>query len=1033
MNRKYKWMIVSVLISFIGINLFFIMNPSAGPRAENGVLDLRGGKFPEQGLASLSGEWGFYPNQLLSGVQDVGNASASTFISVPGNWTKGEKLDHFNAALGYGTYRLKVRIDAEQQGIVSFRVPLIRSSHRLFINGEELSSQGHVSDSRKGYLSQVHSYVAQKDIRASDIDLFIQVSNFDFKPSGGIIQSIQMGSLDAIMKEHQRIAAFEFAIIVVFVILALFFGFIHLRTSKTDWLYLALFFFCDALTVANQGSKWFFELFPDMSYSWFIHIYWFSNVGLTLGMFMFIYNQHTSQINKWFRRLLILFSSIFVCILLLAPISFMSGIIPVWLVGVVGIYCYLIVVLFRSLPHGGEHVKYNLIAFCLFGSNALLNMFIQFGVVEANLLYFVQIIGVSSAFSFIFLNQFFLVYKKTKELSLRLKQADLSRNQFMASISEQMAAPLNAVISIVDARLQSDERLTTDQIHELRLVTAIGWKMRRLVDDLLDFSRWRDEGIVLHVRPLNIQLAADEVIDRLKLLVLADSVTITTNIKPDVLPPVLADEQRLSQILTGLLSLALKFVPNGAITINAEEREHRVHLQITMQGLHTDEQNEWLQTLIQEAKRNEYDNNGSSLGLTLIHALIELHEGTLTAASESSQVASFNVTLPIALESADQHGSGASVYVEAPDDEIYKEVMQWSPTNNVSGAIQKLEWEQDIGEVQVLIIDDDTLSLKMLTAILGLDGYEVITKRNAKEAFQYLHKKGPVDLVIVNRTLPDQSGVEVCRQIRVHYHLFELPILLLTNALYSEHAILSSQAGANDFLAKPIEPSELRVRVRTLLQLKQSVGKRIQMELAFLQAQIKPHFLFNTLNSIVALSKRQPEKMGNLLTEFGDYLRESFRFDSSEPLIPFERELKLIKSYLHIEKVRFEDWLNYDIHIHYTMKFKIPPLTIQPLVENAVRHGIMRRANGGHIQIQIWQEDSFLWIQVKDDGVGMSPEAVKTILQSSSGGIGIRNIDRRLKQLFGLGLIINSNPDQGTDILIQLPIERVGYGEGDRS
>ncbi len=1032
MNRTYKWIIIVVLlVSFVSINALFIMEQPKGPQAENGILDLRGEKFPKQGLVLLSGEWMLYPDQLLSKVQELEGSSEFILLSVPGSWNKRENAYKPDSAIGHGTYRLKVRMDVEQQGIISFRVPLIRSAHRLFINGEEVGSKGLVAQGRDGYSSEIRPYIAQKDIQKTEIDIFVQVSNFDFKSSGGIIKSIQMGSLDAIVSEQQRIAAFEFATIIVFLILALFFLFIHFRHSRNGWIFLTLFFFCNAVIAANQGSKWFLELFPELPPIWSIKFYWLFGIGHIVALFMFVSNQHQPFMSLWFRRVLILVTAIASVTILLTPISSISGIVPIWLLGQVFVYCYVILALLRSVRYGDGNALYNLIAICLFVSNAILNTFIQLGMSEANIFYFVQVIGVSMAFSIIFLNQFFRVYRKKQDLSLRLKQLDLSKNQFMASISEQMEMPLNAVISIVDARIQSDNRLTSDQIHELRMVTAIGWKMRRLVDDLLDYSKWKDEGIFLNLRPLNLQLAADEVIERVRFLIFADSVTINNHIQNKVLPLVLADEQRLSQILTGLISHALKLVPNGVITIDAATSDQIIQIEINMQGILSDSQL-MLKSLIQDTARKKSNYNMAALDLTLITALIELHEGTLTVVSDSLGEASFLLSLPVALEFSDQGIEGTSSRIDVP---LYPEMKDWLLQKNEKPAMRKLEWEQDIGEMHVLIIDDDPISLKMLTAILSLDGYHVITMKNAKEAFLYLQTESHVDAAIVNSALPDQSGIEVCRQIRVNHNLFELPILLLTNARHSEYAILSNQAGANDFLAKPVEASELRVRVRTLLQLKQSVGKRIQMELAFLQAQIKPHFLFNTLNSIAALSKRQPEEMGNLLTVFGDYLRESFRFDSSEPLLPFDRELKLIKSYLHIEKVRFEDWLSYDIQILTPLKFRIPPLTIQPLIENAVRHGIMQRANGGHIRIQIWQENKWVCIQVKDNGVGMTSEGLKNILQSSSptGGIGISNIDRRLKQLFGFGLIINSTRDQGTDILIRLPIERVCEHESNRS
>ncbi|MDH6349017.1 MULTISPECIES: sensor histidine kinase [Brevibacillus] len=183
----------------------------------------------------------------------------------------------------------------------------------------------------------------------------------------------------------------------------------------------------------------------------------------------------------------------------------------------------------------------------------------------------------------------------------------------------------------------------------------------------------------------------------------------------------------------------------------------------------------------------------------------------------------------------------------------------------------------------------------------------------------------------------------------------------------------------------------------------------------------------NTLNSIASLSRSEPDRMASLLNEFGQYLRESFRFESSEPLIPFERELALVRSYLHIEKVRFEDWLSYQIEISTTTDFLIPPLTLQTLVENAIRHGIMQQAEGGHVLIRVYRTDEHVCVAVEDDGVGIAADVLEHLFTDSlSGGIGLKNIERRLRQLFGQGLRINSAQGTGTEILIRLPLEKVG-------
>jgi len=119
------------------------------------------------------------------------------------------------------------------------------------------------------------------------------------------------------------------------------------------------------------------------------------------------------------------------------------------------------------------------------------------------------------------------------------------------------------------------------------------------------------------------------------------------------------------------------------------------------------------------------------------------------------------------------------------------------------------------------------------------------------------------------------------------------------------------------------------------------------MQGAWLQAQIQPHFIFNTLNSIAALGIIDSTKMQKLLLEFSNYLRISFDFKNSNPVVELKHELELVKSYIYIEQERFEDRLKIDWDIDDNINFYIPPLTIQLLVENAINHGILKKIEGG--------------------------------------------------------------------------------------
>lgn len=187
-------------------------------------------------------------------------------------------------------------------------------------------------------------------------------------------------------------------------------------------------------------------------------------------------------------------------------------------------------------------------------------------------------------------------------------------------------------------------------------------------------------------------------------------------------------------------------------------------------------------------------------------------------------------------------------------------------------------------------------------------------------------------------------------------------------------------------------------------------------ELKALQAQINPHFLFNALNTIVSLCRINPETARELLVNLANFLRESFR--ESDDIVDINNEIRHVEAYLEIEKARFGEKLNVVYKID-TDNFLIPHLILQPLVENAVKHGIYPKKEGGTISIFVNDNDKSYNITIEDDGVGFEyPNSRPT-----SNGIGVKNIDKRLKAIYGndFGLNIESTKNVGTKVLINIP------------
>ncbi len=201
-------------------------------------------------------------------------------------------------------------------------------------------------------------------------------------------------------------------------------------------------------------------------------------------------------------------------------------------------------------------------------------------------------------------------------------------------------------------------------------------------------------------------------------------------------------------------------------------------------------------------------------------------------------------------------------------------------------------------------------------------------------------------------------------------------------------------------------------------------------ELELLQSQINPHFLYNTLDSIAILADcHREEDVITMVTSLSTFFRNSL--NKGEDIISLAAECSQVKSYLEIQSIRYSDILSYEIHIpQELMDCQVPKLILQPLVENALYHGIKNRRGLGKIIVSGWAQDSDMILQVSDNGVGMTDEQLKTLREGIAGdhltGHGLVNVHKRIRLHCGApyGLLFESETGKGSTVTAMLPQRR---------
>jgi two-component system LytT family sensor kinase len=209
-----------------------------------------------------------------------------------------------------------------------------------------------------------------------------------------------------------------------------------------------------------------------------------------------------------------------------------------------------------------------------------------------------------------------------------------------------------------------------------------------------------------------------------------------------------------------------------------------------------------------------------------------------------------------------------------------------------------------------------------------------------------------------------------------------------------------------------------------LAELEASRRRAVEAELRALRAQISPHFVYNSLAAIASFVRTEPERARELLLEFADFTRYAFRRGGE--FTTLAEEMRNIERYLVLEQARFGDRLEVQIRVApEVLPVAVPFLAVQPLVENAVRHGLEGRSGVGHISLGATDDGAHAHIWVEDDGVGSDPELVRRVLsgESDADSVGLGNVDARLRSVFGdaCGIVVDTAPGAGTKVSFRVP------------
>ncbi|KGR75187.1 hybrid sensor histidine kinase/response regulator [Ureibacillus sinduriensis] len=990
-------------------------NDSGQPLAKDGSLDLEDVNFDEQELVQLDGEWEFYPGIFIEPGKDSSRFDAyrdeKQLIQVPGKW------DEFvTKEKAYGTYRLNINLPSE--GDFGLRVGMIGYASKIYMNGSIIGSTGNVTDRKSEFNNSGYNTFFSSS--SKQLELVIHVSSFKVV-TGGITRPIKLGPTENVLEDRDLYKMLDTIVFSGYLLLAIMYFVTYMQQRKNLYeLYFSIFCLLQGFYISAINERLLISVLPMIGQNLLLQLQLMAIHLSVLFFLLFMYHFFKPYANKKIVATLCLL--LFMQAILLGPTQVidLSSIFPianiaVYIVIILAlVYLYILFILIRAFMNKMEgmlyiiHVVVSFVCYSLLlGLNFLFN--VEFGWAPV-FLFLVTAISLSTLISY----RSQQAFKRVDELTKELIHFDSVKDEFLVKTSHELRTPLHLILNLTSSILEGRTGpLKGEQQESMHLIHNVGRRLASMVESLLDAGNIKKGEVSHSPAPTSLQVVGDIIAEMSYLLPNPQSVRLINRTEAS-LPKVYVDENRLKQILLNLIHNSIKYTKVGEITVEAKVKENKMYISVSDTGIGIEEEHlsRIFASFYQVDTSYETKSKGLGLGLSIAKELVELSGGDIAVSSTYGVGTCFTFTLPLAEGEARHEEKGLIAQGSSP--------FQLVPVIDKQIEYEFPKIVEGNKEQTILIVDDEHPNLFVLQDMIASLGYTVIAVDNGEAALEVLNDK-EIDLVILDLMMPNMNGFEVSKALREKFDLFDLPVIVLTAAGQLSDMISSFQIGANEFLQKPVMLDELKVRIEFLLSMRQTSKDSLVDELTMYYSQIKPHFLYNTLQTIIGLTYLDSKMTREALTYLATYFRAKLDFNSYQSLVPLEDELELVQAYLKIEKMRFGDRLEVIYDFDETADAIIPLMTIQPLIENAVQHGIGKKAAGGTIKLAVSKMQGMVRIVIEDDGIGISKEKQSDLLNGKNSRVGFTNPFRKLKLIKRASFELESEEGIGTKITILLP------------
>ncbi|HPJ37312.1 MAG TPA: SpoIIE family protein phosphatase [Spirochaetota bacterium] len=797
----------------------------------------------------LTGMWKFMPGDSPRYADPGYDDSRWNTIRVPGGWhIHGYDYD------GTAWYRMRFTLGPRFPGAdLKIMTPYIDHAVEVYLNGTLIGGRGEISENGKLIRSNSRNnvYILPKHlVQYNEPNLLA----FRIAGAGGIggfaFPEFYMGTAQRIDDMFYRYIIRTSFLFGIFIFVGFYYILLFLwRKKETHYLsfgILSILTGLQQITLKTVG----FWIIDD---NWInLYINTFVQAVYPVCLMDFFHRFYNYRV-RWVQRAGIIMSTLFAVLLTVIFIGIQQNsgfwfpyyglywkyIVPVLLINILLFMSYCLYLAAIHLKHHGFENKILLTSIVFYILFLVAGMLSYLSIIDLEINTEIGFVTIIISMAFAMAYKFSNVHKETDRLNIELEEKNLTltridkiKDDFLANTSHELRTPLNGIIGIAESLMDGVTGTLPDAtLHNLNLIVSSGKRLSSLINDILDYSKLKNNEVTLKLRPVDIYQIARIVISLLKTMITGKDIELINEI-PENIPLVYADENRVQQILYNLIGNAIKFTDHGSIRVQAKKittvtNKDMVVISISDTGIGIPREKfaEIFKSFEQLEESLSREHGGTGLGLSISKQLIELQGGTIGVDSTVGKGSVFTFSLPAAhAKYLNDTQIPASPVIQS---DLKKE---WDITHTPFSyrAQPSSLHSDDVNDTTytILAVDDEPINLQVLENLLSGKRYRFHKAVNGHEALEFYNNHQETDLILLDVMMPRMSGYEVCKTLRKQKKIYELPILMLTAKNQVHDIVTGFKSGANDYLQKPFDRNELMARIDTLLTLKSAVSSQ---------------------------------------------------------------------------------------------------------------------------------------------------------------------------------------------------------------